>query len=40
MKEKHFHIFLEAMGIYLGYPSEERIPASRFDETRIHFEQW
>ncbi len=26
--------------IALGYPSEERIPASRFDETRIHFEQW
>jgi nitroreductase len=26
--------------ISIGYPSEERIPASRFDESRIHFEQW
>jgi nitroreductase len=26
--------------IALGYPAEERIPTSRFDETRIHFEQW
>lgn len=26
--------------ISLGYPSEERTPAIRYDENRVHFEQW